>query len=363
MLARILQIVPRLPPYTDGVGDYALCLARQLQQDHQIDSHFLAFQQGLELAPEIQGFRVTGLSEPNRSSFLSVLPPDIDGILLQYSNYPYLKSKWDAPLWFVNALQSAIAQRSIPLAIMYHELPWLRWRKIRVLNPLQSLVSLRLGQLAKVIVTNNTQFQTILEGWLHRPVHCLPNFSTVGELTQPLPIQDRKKQLVIFGSTDRDRVYRYALSEILQLYDKLNLETVYDVGKPLNLRQRYFYRGINLVELGFQPAESVSQLLSQSLFCGLDYSLFQGNLGKSTIFAAACAHGVVPLCTDYNRSEADGLFLNQHYLPLKGSQAIWKEEILQEVANNAHQWYYNHSLKKNARSFANFILGNTNNDV
>ena len=37
----IIQIVPRLPPATDGVGDYAIRVAHQLRAAHQIESHFI----------------------------------------------------------------------------------------------------------------------------------------------------------------------------------------------------------------------------------------------------------------------------------------------------------------------------------
>jgi hypothetical protein len=38
---KIHQIIPRLPPAIDGVGDYALSLARQLRHDYDIDTHFI----------------------------------------------------------------------------------------------------------------------------------------------------------------------------------------------------------------------------------------------------------------------------------------------------------------------------------
>ena len=37
----IIQIVPRLPPSVDGLGDYALSLAFQMRQDFGIETHFI----------------------------------------------------------------------------------------------------------------------------------------------------------------------------------------------------------------------------------------------------------------------------------------------------------------------------------
>jgi hypothetical protein len=238
---------------------------------------------------------------------------------------------------------------------MYHELPWLRWRGIRILNPLQSWISGQLGRQAAIAVTHNAQFQSILQSWLHHPVHCLPNFSTVGELTQPSPLQDRQRQLVIFGSTDRDRVYRHSLAEIRRLYQDFQLEAIYDVGRSLDLPRRYDLQGLNLIELGFQPAERVSQILAQSRFAALDYRHFPGNLAKSTIFAAICAHGTVPLCTQYNPSEADGLYRDRHYLLLDARLGQNREAKLQAIADAAYLWYSTHSLEKNTKAWASYF--------
>jgi hypothetical protein len=52
----ILQIVPRLPPAIDGVGDYALNLARQLRQDFSIHTHFLVCDPNWNGKTELEGF-------------------------------------------------------------------------------------------------------------------------------------------------------------------------------------------------------------------------------------------------------------------------------------------------------------------
>jgi hypothetical protein len=356
MSTRILQIVPRLPPHNDGVGDYALRLATQLRKDHKIDTHFLAFHQGSELEKTIEDFAATSLPAHDCKTFMSVLPPDIDHILLQYSNYPYLSSKLKAPFWLPDALQSAIEERQLGLTVMFHELPWLKWKKIRILNPIQCLVSRRLGRIANTVITNNWQSRKILEDWLGRPVQCLPVFSTIGESDHSLTLKERKRQLVIFGSTDRDRVYRHSLSQIRQLCHEYCIETLCDVGQPLGLRQRYDFNGIDLVEMGFQPAEAVRQILSESLFSCVDYSHFPGNLAKSSVFAATCAHGAVPLLTKYDPSEADGLILDHNYLLIASNMRGRDFSDLQLVADHSYQWYLAHNLSETTKRFLSFFM-------
>ena len=38
---QIIQIVPKLPPAIDGLGDYALNIARQLYKDFGVKTHFV----------------------------------------------------------------------------------------------------------------------------------------------------------------------------------------------------------------------------------------------------------------------------------------------------------------------------------
>jgi len=42
-LSTLLQIVPNIPGGLDGVGDYALSIARRLREDLQSDTVFAAF--------------------------------------------------------------------------------------------------------------------------------------------------------------------------------------------------------------------------------------------------------------------------------------------------------------------------------
>jgi len=49
----------RLPPEIDGVGDYALSLARQLRLDFGIEMHFIVCDPTWAGATEIEDFRLT----------------------------------------------------------------------------------------------------------------------------------------------------------------------------------------------------------------------------------------------------------------------------------------------------------------
>lgn len=82
----------------------------------------------------------------------------------------------------------------------------------------------------------------------------------------------------------------------------------------------------------------------------------RGQLNVDALQAALQAlvdrHGVLPISTVYNPSEGDGLHLNQHYLTPETLRASMSPEQLQGIATTAHTWYESHSLRENAKVFA-----------
>ncbi|MDJ0728440.1 MAG: hypothetical protein QNJ33_00440 [Crocosphaera sp.] len=355
MIQKIVQIVPRLPPYTDGVGDYALMLAEHLLKQHHIKTHFLVCRPDIYPQKTINGFSITVLPSLTTEAFLSVFPSDAQNIILQYSNYPYLQGKLDIPFWLPRALDMIIQKYHLKLLVMFHELPTLKWKKLRLFHPLQCQVSRYLARIAHYLVTNNSQFQKIINNWSKKSVDCLPNFSTIGESEKLINLQKRKNQIVIFGTTSRCKIYQNALPKLLKICKILDIQTIYDIGKSLELKQQYNFRDVNLVEMGFQPSEVIQEILLNSKYGCLDYSHFPKNLAKSTVFAAFSAHGLVPFLTENNYSQSDGLQLNQHYLVLDEQFDDLEKSKLESVANNAHQWYLNHTLAKNTKVFASYF--------
>lgn len=349
---KLLQIVPRLPPYSDGVGDYARLLAKQLSQSYQQETEFVAFRPGSKTPSQTDGFYTHRLFTHTADSFLALIPQDINGIILHYSNYPYLEGKLDAPFWLTDALETLARQRTVPLVVMFHELPTLKWKNFRALNPLQSLVSRRLAGIADAVITDSHHFKAHLEKWTNTSVTCIPDFSTIGEPqpNQIQPLHKRKPQLVVFGGSDRKRAYR-DLASLIQTCKALGIQEICDIGTPQHLDPNSF-EPIVFKEMGFQPAKTVRQILLDSMAGLIDYSRFPGDLGKSSVFAAFCAHGLMPICTQYNPSEPDGAFMDKQYAIAGEHLSTWTAQQCQNVADQARAWYCQHSLDVNAKLFA-----------
>ena len=349
---RILQIVPRIFPDVDGVGDYALQLAHQLCDRNQILSDFLVFRPNPKLQPHVDQFPVHRLENHTVQGVLDRLPEDVSTVLLQYSNYPYLHGKLDAPMWLVDALK-ALTRKGLQVIAMFHELPTLRYRQIRCPNFIQRRVSRGLAQVADVVVTNNMAFQQTLAQWTNSPVHCIPNFSTIGALEQVTHLSERKRSLIVFGSSDRTRVYRNNTETINRICHILDINTLYDVGRPMEWD--YDLLNVDVVRTGFLPATEVSQLLAESLAGIFDYRRFPQNLAKSTVYAAYCSHGLLPICNGSGLKPQDKIMANHHYVVTSSLQEFAQPSSLQAIAENAYTHYQTRTLAQSAAKFAQLI--------
>lgn len=356
---KILQIVPRLFPDVDGVGDYSLQLAHQLCDTHSIISDFLVFRPSRRTQSTVDRFAVHRLTTHSVEALLETVPRSISTVVLQYSNYPYLRGKLDAPTWLIEGL-NALKQRGLRIVIMFHELPTLRYRFIRCPNPVQRRVSRGLAQVADVVVTNNTAFQQTLASWAMPPVYCMPNFSTIGEPERVKPLRDRSRSLIIFGSSDRGRIYHNNLPRLQQICQQLHIETLYDIGRPINWDDDSLAPGVNVVQTGFLPAAEVSQLMSNALAGVFDYQRFPHNLAKSTVYAAYCAHGLLPISNRRTLRPQDGIIANQHYLDTTALNRVCHQSAdlfstLQNVANSANTQYRTRTLATFAETFASLV--------
>lgn len=364
---KILQIVPRIAPDMDGVGEYTLRLSKRLKANHNIDSEFLVFRPSDRTPQTLEDFPVHRLDDHIVSTFLSKISPEISTVVLQYSNYPYLQGKLDAPLWLALALK-ALKQKGIATIVMFHELPTLKYGVIRLPNPFQGKLSRDLAKLSDVVLTNNEAFQNTLSAWRSQPVYCLPNFATIGEPDRVLPLSKRERAVVVFGSTDRRRVYQSNLRLLKEICQQLNIDTLYDVGRELDWDAESLGPSVKTIRTGMLSDSDVSELMSQAFAGIFDYHRFPKNLGKSTVYAAYCAHGLLPICNGRFLRPQDGTYANQHYVDTftlhkkaqqeaQSSTASDLDSWLQTIATNAHKLYVTRSLDRCAEKYANLIQG------
>ena len=79
-------------------------------------------------------------------------------------------------------------------------------------------------------------------------------------------------------------------------------------------------------------------------------------LGKSSVFAALCAHGVAPIAGGRGPTDEAGLQPTVHYFP-SAHPAACQERDIDTVGHAAYQWYQDHTSQKQASRYATIAFG------
>lgn len=358
MPGTVLQIVPRLPPTTSGVADYATLLAGRLAAEHQWETRFLLADGGSGPAEPVSGFRVDRPARCGAAELRSALEEiagDTTPVLLHYVGYGYQKR--GCPLWLVQGLEQwkrASAKRK--LAVVFHELfaTGPIWTSSFWLSRFQRHLAARLAQAADGCLTNMARYADDLGHYA--PHHAgrivvRPVFSNLGEPPAPPPLRERAPLLVIFGG---GAWTREALRQHTELLDRLCAQLGCERIAAIGPRAGHRWTGRTAFEeMGVLPAPELSAILLQARAGYLSY--YSGYLGKSGIFAAYCAHRLLPIFPEPNASEADGLRASTHYLTAAQLDARPSLDSQQGVADAAHAWYAGHSLGETARAVADAL--------
>lgn len=314
----VLQVVPRLPPPAEGVGSYALCLAEALA-GHGISTRFLSAEEG-------------GIARGLENA-------EEQAVLLHYANYGYQRR--GCPFWLPGALRRRAGRR---LVTVFHEVyaTGPPWRSSFWTRPFQRRIAAAVARASDALVTSLDLYVRRIGPAAAGKTTVTPVFSTVGEPPAPSPLASRARRMVLFGGRGaRSRAYGELGDELLAACRALEIEEIADVGPPLE-ETGAAVDGVPVRRLGVLPAAEVGELLGSSLAGFVAYPAYF--LPKSTIFAAYCAHGVLPVQAWRRRS-----------LP-GGTAPRWTGSgDPQAVATAGHRWYGEHSLARQAERFRELL--------
>lgn len=372
----VLTLVPRLPPVVDGLGDYGLRLAQGLRSSWQIETHFLVGDPRAQNSGLLDSFpvhrvecqSVNGLLEA--LNILSALTPNLSTILLHYVGYGYAKR--GCPLWLVEGLERWKRARSDrQLVTMFHEVyanPQ-GWNSQLVTSVFQKHLAARLVCLSDRCLTSNERFASViarLSRGKHSHIPILPVFSSMGELDSPMLLAQRERSLVIFGGRGpRSRIYgrspqtptshRQALAVLEYICDTLHIDQVIDIGPPLELPFQNI-GSVPITSLGVQSPQRISDILGRAIASFTHYPT--EFLGKSSSFAAFCAHGILPIVFSKPGPILDGLVPGTHYWLVGNEPSSFQADQAQTIANNAYGWYQGHRLDVQSQRFACLLKSN-----
>jgi hypothetical protein len=351
----LVQIVPSLPPAVEGVGGHATALGRALAAGG-LDSCFLVGDPGWRAADGIPGVAAGGVAVSERSA--GALARDLArlrpaAVLLHYVNYAYAPR--GCPSWLVAGVARWHAEHRRPLVTYFHEVyaSGPPWRSSFWTSPAQRRLAARLLRESDGACTSLVLYKEILERWRPWPeVEAMPVFSTVGEPAAVPPAADRSpRTMVVFGGAgNRRRAYGELRAVLAAACRGLGIAEIVDLGPPLAGLPADL-DGLPVRQLGVLPAAAVSAVLLRAYAGFLGYPA--PFLAKSTVYAAYCSHGLVPVCAWQRRRREPAVERPPSWDP--GSQPAPGDPG--GLAARARAWYEDHCLARQAGRFQVLLAG------
>lgn len=344
----VVQVVPRLPPPAEGVGSYALALARALETACGLGSRFLAADPPTAGEWDLDGFDAAAIPAGPRAEALTGRLTEAEVVLLHYANYGYQRR--GCPAWLLHAVRRWRREGGRRLVTVFHEVyaTGPPWRSSFWTFPVQRRIAAGVARTSDALVTSlDLYVRRIGPAATAEKTSVTPVFSTVGEPQDPPSLASRARRMVLFGGRGaRARAYGDLRRDLLASCRALGVEEIADVGPPLESTEESM-DGIPVRRHGVLAASEVDDLLLDSLAGFMAYPAFF--LPKSTIFAAYCAHGVLPVCS-WPRAVPDGeVSMGRHY---------WRSGAggdPQGIATAARSWYEGHSLRVQTEVFRHLL--------
>lgn len=368
-MTALLQIVPRLPPAIEGVGAYAAALGQALA-GRGLASRYLVGNRGSVAG----GLAASPIGERRAGALAAQLTATgARVVLLHYVNYGYQRR--GCPAWLVGGVRrwraGAAGRR---LVTIFHEVyaSGPPWRSSFWVSPIQRRLAARLLRASDGAATSLELYGRMLARWggPRRQVMVTPVFSTLGEPAAVPAIADRRpRALVVFGGPgNRRRAWGEARASLAAACRALDIAEILDLGPPLSeLPARL--DGVPVRGLGTLPPAAASAVLLRSYAGFLAYPA--PFLPKSTVFAAYCAHGLVPVCAGPHglrrpprprparpAGSADSAAATvaaaaaaerPPFWDLGGAEPAPRDPA--ELAARAHAWYAGHDLERQAERF------------
>ncbi|HEX4638195.1 MAG TPA: hypothetical protein VH170_01780 [Chthoniobacterales bacterium] len=343
--------MPRVPGGIDGVGDYALTIARKLRDNFNFDTVFASFR--TSVPTNAAGFEVIPLERLADTSMAK-----FENILLHYVNYGFQKR--GVPFRLLSILRRLRGEQRVKFVTIFHELfasgpPWTSafW-----LKPLQIDLAKSVAQLSDLCIVSSDNFRRELMRLVpHAEIQLHPIPSGLGEpALSPEQLANRDPhRWAIFGGTGlAERSLKSFRSTISRIPESIAPRSLFVLGGEENPVTRSLLVDLG-IETTYRPriaAADASELLRTCSFAWLDY-FHRSNvetvvLLKSSAFASLCAHSVItvlphpgtPIFIDGDRFPGPFFVQNQRAeIPGADARAKTAAEIYawyQRVAHSDH---------------------------
>jgi hypothetical protein len=360
----LVQIVPGLLPKFDGIGDYALQLARRLRENHGIHTSFIVANPSWD-GGEVEGFFATKVGARTCRGLLDALErceqdarQNIIPALLHFSPYSYQARGY--PLWLQQSLDSWQERRPNTLNIAFHELDVhcsRPWSSAFWVSPLQRNLIRHITRAQGFKYTNTEQHRSQLESLGRGRMMLIPNFSTVGEPPVLPPFSKRRKDIVVFGrGAQRKANYARGSDVLSSLCRNIGAERIVDIGEPIAGDLRTHIDGVPIVRCGLLQVQEINWWMATSMGSFIAYPV--PLLTKSSVYAVSCAFGTIPFIFDDHKAELScpGLVSGEDYIAVTRHDARIVLPELDLLSANIFRSYQARNSSAAARKIARYLF-------
>ena len=339
---RLLQIVPKIPGNLDGVGDYALSIARKLRQKFGCETVFASFQ----TAPSPDGFEVVALDR-----LLANVADRSDCVLLHYVNYGFQKR--GVPFRLLSILRALRPLHHGRFATVFHELfaSGPPWSSAFWLQPLQKDLAKSVANLSDVCIVSSDNFRRELRRMApHAELALHPVPSALGEpsfSSEQIANRDPHRWAIFGGTVLVERSLRSFRQLISRIPNSIAPRNLFVLGGAENPVTRSLLVDLG-IESDYRPqiaAAEASEILKTCSFAWFNYfhrpNVETSVILKSSAFASACAHAVIPVLPHSGSTiaiDCDRLpgpfFVESERAEIPGAEARAK------TATDIYNWYH-----------------------
>jgi hypothetical protein len=346
-LSTLLQIVPRVPGGIDGVGDYALTIAEKLRAKFGWNSLFATFQTSSPV--NATGFEVVPLE-----TLINDTARKYNHTLLHYVNYGFQKR--GVPFRLLSILRGLRGQHHGKLVTIFHELyaSGPPWSSAFWLQPLQIHLAKSVGRLSDACIVSSDNFLSELKRLVPTaPVELHPVPSGLGEPSlSPNQVADRDphRWAIVGGTRLAERSLRSFCHILARIPDSIAPRKLLVLGGVDNPATRSMLRDL-AVESDYRPriiATNASEILRTCSFAWFNYfhrpDVETSVILKSSAFAAACAHAVVPVFPHRGSAVSlDGDRLPGPFFIEPDRCEIPDAPARPQIAADIYAWYQRHA--------------------
>ena len=297
----IFQIVPRAPGSPDGVGDYALIVARKLLAAHGHETVFAAHESAFTTA--VGDFEIVPLVSLATNGLLQ---REHDHVILHFVNYGYQKR--GVPFRLLPILRRLRSQCRGAWLTIFHELyaSGPPWKSAFWLRPLQIQIAKSISLMSDACIVSSEASRVQLKQLTpNAKVSVHPVVSNFGEpalSAEQVVHRDPHRWVICGGTALVERSVRSFRKILNWIPDSFSPRELFVLGGNVNPAMRSLLVDLSKIQADYRPqipAAEASQILSTASFAWIDYfhrpDVPTAIALKSTAFAAACAHAVVPV--------------------------------------------------------------------